>query len=121
MLSWLESQETLVIALIVFAFCYLLAALIFVGVAVLARTPIARALQVTTPAMLTPLGVILGLVIAFLAARVWANVAMDCYHCARLFTPHHNRYRAFRPDNSRRQYGNLLDRGDLLHCPSDDQ
>jgi len=74
MLSWLESQETLVTALIVFAFCYLLAALIFVGVAVLARTPIASALQVTTPAMLTPLGVILGLVIAFLAARVWANV-----------------------------------------------
>jgi hypothetical protein len=74
MLSWLESQETLVIALIVFAFCYLLAALIFVGLALLARTPIAGALHVTTPAMLTPLGVILGLVIAFLAARVWANV-----------------------------------------------
>ena len=74
MLSWLESQETLVITLIVFVFCYLLATLIFIGLALLARSPIAGSLHVTTPAMLTPLGVILGLVIAFLAARVWANV-----------------------------------------------
>jgi hypothetical protein len=74
MLSWLESQETLVIALIVFAFCYLLAAFLFLALALLARTSVAGALHVTTPAMLTPLGVILGLVIAFLAARVWANV-----------------------------------------------
>jgi hypothetical protein len=74
MLSWLESQQTLVIVLIVFAFCYLLAALIFVYLAMVSRSPVAGALHVTTPAMLTPLGVILGLVIAFLAARVWANV-----------------------------------------------
>jgi Protein of unknown function (DUF4239) len=74
MLWWLETQETLVIILIVFVFCYLLAALILIGLAVLSRSPIAGSLHVTTPAMLTPLGVILGLVIAFLAARVWANV-----------------------------------------------
>jgi hypothetical protein len=74
MLWWLETQETLVIVLIVFAFCYLLAALILVGLAVLSRSPIAGALQVTTPAMLTPLAVIFGLVIAFLATRVWGNL-----------------------------------------------
>ena len=74
MLWWLETQETLVIVLIVFAFCYLLAALILVGLAVLSRSPIAGALHVTTPAMLTPLAVIFGLVIAFLATRVWGNL-----------------------------------------------
>ena len=74
MLWWLETQETLVIVLIVFTFCYLLAALILVGLAVLSRSPIAGALHVTTPAMLTPLAVIFGLVIAFLATRVWGNL-----------------------------------------------
>jgi hypothetical protein len=73
MLWWLESQETVVIVAIVFAFCYLLAALILVGLAVLSRNVMAGALHTTTPAMLTPLAVILGLVIAFLASRVWAN------------------------------------------------
>jgi hypothetical protein len=73
MLRWLETQETLVIVLIVFAFCYLWATLILVGVAVLSRTPMAGALHLTTPAMLTPLAVIFGLVVAFLASRVWAN------------------------------------------------
>jgi len=74
MLWRLETQETLVIVLIVFAFCYLLAALLLVGLTVLSRSPMAGALQVTSPAMLTPLAVLLGLVIAFLASRVWANV-----------------------------------------------
>jgi Protein of unknown function (DUF4239) len=74
MLWWLETQETLVIVLIVFAFCYLLASLILVGLAILSRSPIAGALHVTTPAMLTPLAVIFGLVIAFLATRVWGNL-----------------------------------------------
>ena len=74
MLWWLETQETLIIALIVFAFCYLLAAVILTGLAVLARSPVAGALNVTTPAMLTPLAVLLGLVIAFLATRVWGNL-----------------------------------------------
>jgi hypothetical protein len=74
MLWWLETQETQIIVLIVFAFCYLLAALILIGLAVLSRSPIAGALNVTTPAMLTPMAVLLGLVIAFLATRVWGNL-----------------------------------------------
>lgn len=74
MLWWLETQQTLVIVLIVFTSCYLLAALIFVGLFVLSRSPIASALHATSPVMLTPLAVIFGLVIAFLASRVWANV-----------------------------------------------
>jgi hypothetical protein len=74
MFLWIESQQTLVITLVVFAFCYLLAALILFGLTILSRSPIGGALHVTTPAMLTPLAVILGLVIAFLATRVWGNL-----------------------------------------------
>ena len=74
MLSWVESQGTPVIVMLVFAFCYLLAVLMFVVGALISRLAIAPHFNATTPAMLTPLGVITGLVIAFLAARVWANV-----------------------------------------------
>ena len=74
MLLWVESQDTAVIALFVFAFCYLLAVLMFMVGALISRLAIAHHVNATTPAMLTPLGVITGLVIAFLAARVWANV-----------------------------------------------
>jgi hypothetical protein len=74
MLWWLETQETVVITLIVFTFCYLLAIVMLLAGAILSAHPIAGKVNATTPAMLTPLGVITGLVIAFLAARVWANV-----------------------------------------------
>jgi hypothetical protein len=74
MLSWVESQDTAVIALLVFAFCYLLAAFMAAIGALISRLAIAHHVNATTPAMLTPLGVITGLVIAFLAARVWTNV-----------------------------------------------
>lgn len=74
MVSWVQSQDTPVIALLVFAFCYLLATVMFGIGALVSRYAIAHHVNATTPAMLTPLGVITGLVIAFLAARVWANV-----------------------------------------------
>jgi hypothetical protein len=74
MLLWLESQPTPVIALLVFALCYLLAAIVFFAVATISRRPIAQQLSATTPVMLTPLAVIAALLIAFLASRVWSNV-----------------------------------------------
>src|SRR5215475_6775972 len=74
MLLWLEAQNTSVITLIVFAFCYLLAVAMLIIAAVLSAHPIAGKVNTTTPAMLTPLGVITGLLIAFLAARVWSTV-----------------------------------------------
>jgi hypothetical protein len=73
MLWWLETQDTPVIVLLVFAFCYVLAIIMLIAGAFLSAHPIAGKVNATTPAMLTPLGVITGLVIAFLAARVWAN------------------------------------------------
>ena len=74
MLSWVEAQDTPVIAVSVFAFCYLLAALMFAIAVLVSRYALDRHVNGTSPAMLTPLGVITGLVIAFLAARVWSNV-----------------------------------------------
>ena len=74
MLLWLESQTTPVIALLVFALCYLLAAIVFFVVETISRRPIAEQLSATTPVMLTPLAVLAGLHIAFLASRVWSNV-----------------------------------------------
>jgi hypothetical protein len=74
MLLWVESHDTPLIALLVFAFCYLLAICMFTIGALISRLAIAHHVNTTTPAMLTPLGVITGLVIAFLAAHVWTNV-----------------------------------------------
>jgi hypothetical protein len=53
--------------------CYLLTAAIFCLAAILSRRPVAKNLKAVVPVTLTPLGVILGLLIAFLASRVWTN------------------------------------------------
>jgi hypothetical protein len=73
MLLWIESQNTVIIALLGFGFCYALAAIIFGAAVVLSQRPIAVDLKATSPVMLTPLSVIAALLIAFLASRVWAN------------------------------------------------
>jgi Protein of unknown function (DUF4239) len=74
MLLWLESQSTAVIVLLLFAICYALGAIVFFAVKTISRRPIAEQLNATTPVMLTPLAVIAGLLIAFLASRVWSNL-----------------------------------------------
>jgi hypothetical protein len=74
MVLWIESQPTSIIAVIVFGAAYLLAAMIFCVAVVLSRRPIAKALQPVTPGILSPLGTILGILIAFLAVRVWSNL-----------------------------------------------
>jgi Protein of unknown function (DUF4239) len=51
-----------------------LAAFIFVLSKIVATHRVAADLKATTPVMLTPLAVIIGLLIAFLASRVWANL-----------------------------------------------
>src|SRR5262249_28419471 len=60
-------------ALLVFALSYALAAVIFLAVAAFSRCRLAVELKGLTPVMLTPLAVIVGLLIAFLASRVWSN------------------------------------------------
>jgi hypothetical protein len=74
MIEWIESQSIPVIALIVFVLWYLLAAIIYGIVMHLSRRPVADELKTVSPVTLTPLAVILGLLIAFLASRVWENV-----------------------------------------------
>jgi hypothetical protein len=73
-IAWLESQRTEVIALLTFAASYVAVALVLLVASALGRRPIAADLRATTPVMLTPLSVIAGLLIAFLAARVWGNL-----------------------------------------------
>jgi hypothetical protein len=70
---WIETQWTTVIALVVFGACYMLTAAIFCLAAILSRRAIAKDLKGVAP-VLTPLCIILGLLIGFLAARVWANL-----------------------------------------------
>src|SRR3954466_5466306 len=74
MIEWIEAQNVVTTALIVFALCYALAGIIFATTVLISGRPIAGDLKATTPVMLTPLSVIAGLLIAFLASRVWANV-----------------------------------------------
>lgn len=74
MIPWIESQTTVIIAIMTFAFCYLIAAVILAAAFELSRHRIAINLKATTPVMLTPLSVIAGLLIAFLASHVWANL-----------------------------------------------
>ncbi len=73
LLLWIESQPAIVIALITFGACYLCAAIVFVVAQVLISKRIANELKATTPVMLTPLSVLTGLVIAFVASRIWIN------------------------------------------------
>jgi hypothetical protein len=74
MILWIEARDTAVIALIVFALCYIIAAVVFAVGIIVSQTRIAADLKATTPVMLTPLSVMTGLLIAFLGARVWSNV-----------------------------------------------
>jgi Protein of unknown function (DUF4239) len=74
MASWIESHSSPVIAAIVFGFVYLAAAAVFLVAAWASRYPIGKQVGSLTPALLSPLGTILGILIVFLAARVWANL-----------------------------------------------
>jgi hypothetical protein len=71
---WIEAQSTFGIAVIVLLVTYAFAAIVFWVVTILSRRPVAEELKTISPVTLTPLAVILGLLIAFLAARVWDTV-----------------------------------------------
>jgi hypothetical protein len=58
----------------VFGCSYIVVALLLIASAPMATRPIGADLKATTPVMLTPLSVIIGLLIAFLATRVWNNL-----------------------------------------------
>ena len=74
MIDLIESQSTTVITVVVLCLCYMVAALVFALAKALSGWPPAEQLRSMSPVTATPLAVILGLLIAFLAARVWENV-----------------------------------------------
>ncbi len=74
MILWIEAQETAIIALLVLALCYSIAVAVLAVAAVISRRRVAVELKAITPVMLTPLSVIAGLLIVFLATHVWSNV-----------------------------------------------
>jgi hypothetical protein len=74
MILWVESQNAVAIGAATFAFCYALAAVVFGLSAALAGHRLASDLKTLTPVLLTPLSVIIALLIAFLAGRVWENL-----------------------------------------------
>ena len=82
MSDWLHTLPVILMALIVFGFTYLLAAVIYVVVMILAIGERARSFKAVSPGMLPPLGIIFGLFVGFTAAQVWsdadrANAAVD--------------------------------------------
>lgn len=74
MFLWIESHHTSVIALTLFAFWYGLAAIILLIVGMVEERSARTHLKPTTPSMLTPLSLVAGLLIVFLASRVWTNL-----------------------------------------------
>ena len=82
MSDWLHALPVILMALTVFGFTYLLAAIIYVVVMILAIGERARSFKAVSPGMFSPLGMIFGLFVGFTAAQIWsdadrANVAVD--------------------------------------------
>jgi len=70
----MESQQPEVISLMILGSSYLVVALLVIALRWVAKSPIGADLKATTPVMLTPLSVVIGLLIAFLATRVWNSL-----------------------------------------------
>ena len=71
MSDWFHNLPILIMAVVVFGFTYLVAALILGVVQALAVGERARSFKAVSPGMLPPLGIIFGLFVAFTAAQVW--------------------------------------------------
>jgi hypothetical protein len=71
MSDWFHELPVPLMALLVFAFTYVLALAVDAGVAALAKSGRAKSFKAVSPGMLSPLGVLFGLFVAFTAAQVW--------------------------------------------------
>ncbi len=80
MTDWLHSLPLGWMALVVFVVTYIVAAGIYWLVMALAVGERARAFKAISPGMLPPLGIIFGLLVAFIAAQVWGD--LDRAHAA---------------------------------------
>jgi|SRR5215471_18575053 len=73
MSDWLHSLPLVWMALVVFGTTYLVTGAIFATVNVLAVGERARSFKAISPGLLSPLGIIFGLFVAFTAAQVWGD------------------------------------------------
>jgi len=73
MSDWLHNLPLFWMTLVIFAATYLLGAAIYLIVRWLAVGDRARPFKAVTPGVLSPLGVIIGLFIVFIAAQVWGD------------------------------------------------
>ena len=74
MSDWLHNLPVAWMALVVFGGTYLVAGSIYMAVNLLAIGERARAFKAVSPGMLSPLGILFGLYIAFTAAQVWGDI-----------------------------------------------
>lgn len=74
MSDWLHNLPVLWMALVVFGAAYLVAALIYAGVNALAVGERARGFKAISPGVLSPMGIVFGLYLAFTAAQVWGDI-----------------------------------------------
>jgi hypothetical protein len=73
MSDWIHNLPVPAMALVVFGFTYLLAAIILVSVSALATGERGQSFKAVSVGMLPVLGIIFGLFVAFTAAQVWAD------------------------------------------------
>jgi hypothetical protein len=69
--DWLHNLPILWMALVIFGFTFLVAAAIYLIVMLLAAGERGRSFKAVSPGMLSPLGILFGLFVAFTAAQVW--------------------------------------------------
>jgi len=74
MIDWLYHLPVIWMAVVVFAATFLVSGAIYAGVMKLATGERARSFKAMSPVMLTPLAVVFGLIVAFLATQVWTDV-----------------------------------------------
>jgi hypothetical protein len=74
MSTWLHNLPIFWMALFVFGACYAVAAIVFFIVSMLGRSRMGPSFRGFSPGMLSPLGIIFGLLVAFIAAQVWGDV-----------------------------------------------
>jgi hypothetical protein len=74
MSNWIHNLPIFWMTVVIFGVCYLMAAIVFLTVSALGRRPAGAALRGFSAGMLSPLGVIFGLLVAFIAAQVWGDV-----------------------------------------------
>jgi Protein of unknown function (DUF4239) len=73
MSDWLHNLPVLWMSLLVFGFIYLVTAAIYVAVSVFAVGERARSFKAISPGLLSPLGIIFALFVAFTASQVWTD------------------------------------------------